>query len=77
MIFLESSDKENIFAFTRTSDEDKIFAMFNLSGQRQQFEITGETLQGSYKNYFTNETELFGNTGTLSLNPWEYRIYTK
>jgi len=77
MIFLESSDKENIFAFTRTSDGDKIFAMFNLSGQQQQFKITGETLQGSYKNYFTNETELFGNTGTLNLNPWEYRIYTK
>ncbi len=77
MIFLESTNKENIFAFTRASDKDKILAIFNLSDKLLEFELTGKTLQGSYKNYFTGKLESFVSKETFKLNPWEYRIYTK
>lgn len=77
MTFLQGSNKENIFAFTRTSDKDKILAIFNLSDQSLVFELTGESLQGSYKNYFTGKLESFVSKETFKLNPWEYRIYTK
>ena len=77
MTFLQGSNKENIFAFTRTSDKDKILAIFNLSDQSLVFELTGESLQGSYKNYFTGKLESFVSKETFKLNPWQYRIYTK
>ena len=77
MIFLESTNKENIFAFTRTSDKDKILAIFNLSEKPLEFELTGESLQGSYKNYFTGKLESFVSKEIFKLNPCEYRIYTK
>ena len=73
----KKANKENIFAFTRTSDKDKILAIFNLSDQSLVFELTGESLQGSYKNYFTGKLESFVSKETFKLNPWEYRIYTK
>lgn len=77
MSFLESSNEESIFAFTRTFDEDKIVAIFNLSDQPQEFELTGKSLQGSYKNLFTGKLESFVSKVSISLNPWEYRIYTR
>lgn len=77
IIFLESSDEQNIFAFTRSSGSDKVLCVFNLSDQSQGFELIGESLQGTYKNYFTGKLESFVSKSSLNLNPWEYRIYTK
>ena len=77
IIFLECPDNSNIFAFTRSANDDKVLAIFNLSNQEQKFEITGETLQGSYLDYFTNNSQSFGNRKSMSLNAWEYRIYIK
>lgn len=77
MTFLQSSNKENIFAFTRSIEGDKILAIFNLSNESLEFELTGESLQGSYKNYFTGKLESFISKESFNLNPWEYRIFTK
>ncbi|HEY6437823.1 MAG TPA: alpha-amylase family glycosyl hydrolase [Ignavibacteriaceae bacterium] len=77
MTFLQSSNKENIFAFTRSTEGDKILAIFNLSDKPFEFELTGESLQGSYKNYFTGKLESFVSSETFNLKPWEYRIFTK
>lgn len=77
MTFLQSSNKENIFAFTRSNEGDKILAIFNLSSEPLEFELKGESLQGSYKNYFTGKLESFISKETFNLNPWEYRIFTK
>jgi cyclomaltodextrinase len=77
LIFLQSTNEEDIFAFTRSSEGDKILAIFNLSDKPLKFELTGESLQGSYKNYFTGKLESFVSKETFDLNPWEYRIYTK
>ncbi|MFI5237150.1 MAG: alpha-amylase family glycosyl hydrolase [Ignavibacteriales bacterium] len=77
MTFLQSSNKENIFAFTRSTEGDKILAIFNLSDKPFEFELTGESLQGSCKNYFTGKLESFVSSETFNLKPWEYRIFTK
>ena len=77
VVFLECSDKENIFAFTRSSDEHKIFCVFNLSDEPIECMIKGDSLPGSYKNYFTGQLEAFESSRLLNLKPWEYKIYTK
>ncbi len=77
MIFIQSTNKEDIFAFTRSSEDDKILAIFNLSDEPLEFDIMGETLQGSYKNFFTGKLESFVSKESFNLNPWQYRIYIK
>ncbi len=77
IIFLKSTNEKNIFAFTRNSEGDKILAIFNLSDKPLEFDLTGETLQGSYKNFFTSKLESFVSKETFKFNPWDYRIYTK
>lgn len=77
LIFIESTNKENIFAFTRSADKDKILALFNLSDKSLEFDLMGETLQGSYRNIFTGKLDSFLSEQSFNLDPWEYRIYTK
>ncbi|MGB5531114.1 MAG: alpha-amylase family glycosyl hydrolase [Ignavibacteriaceae bacterium] len=77
IIFITSSNKENIFSFSRTSGEDKVLAIFNLSSQQIDLELTGETLQGSYKSLFTGKLESFTPKESFKLKPWEYKVYIK
>ena len=77
MDYINSSDEQNIFSFTRSFGNDKVLAIFNLSDKHINTELTGENLTGSYKNYFTGKLETFSTKESFELNPWEYRIYTK
>lgn len=77
LIYLKCSDEKNIFVFSRSLEKDKVLAIFNLSNKAVEFDLTGETLQGSYKNYFTGKLESFLSNESFKLKPWEYRIYTK
>ena len=77
MIFLKSSDEENIFAFTRSSGKDKVLAVFNLSEHPIEFDLIGESLQGSFKNLFTGKLESFLSKESFRLNAWDYRVYTR
>ncbi len=42
MVFLECTNEENIFAFTRKADQDKILAIFNLSDKPIEFDLIGD-----------------------------------
>ena len=77
MVFLKSSDEENIFAFTRSSGKDKVLAVFNLSEHPIELDLIGESLQGSYKNLFTGKLESFLSKESFRLNAWDYRVYTR
>lgn len=77
MIYLKSSDEKNIFAFSRSVEKDKVLSIFNLSNKPFEVELTGESLQGNYKNYFTGKLESFSSKESAKLQPWEYRVYTK
>jgi len=77
MIYIENSDEENIFAFSRSSEKDKVLAVFNLSNEALEFDLSGDSIQGSYKNYFTGKLESFSRKESFKLMPWEYRIYIR
>ena len=77
IIFITSSNKENIFAFSRSSGANKILAVFNLSKNTIEFDLTGETLKGSYKNLFSGKLESFASKESFKLKPWEYKVYLK
>jgi len=75
--WVNSTDKKTILAFTRAKNKDKIFAIFNFSDKQVEFELDGETISGTYKNYFTGKVERFSDKETIKLHPWEYRVYVK
>ena len=77
IIFITSSNKENIIAFSRSSGANKILAVFNLSKKIIEFDLTGETLKGSYKNLFTGKLESFSSKESFKFRPWEYKVYIK
>jgi glycosidase len=77
LIFINSSDEKNILAFSRNSDEDKIIAIFNLSKDEKEFTLDGESLAGSYKNFFTGKLENFKSAEGFKLGAWEYRVLVK
>ena len=75
--WLNSTEKKSILAFTRAKNEDKIFAIFNFSEQEIKFELEGETIDGTYINYFTGKAETFSNKENFNLQPWDYKIFIK
>jgi glycosidase len=77
IIYLKSSDENNVLAFSRGSEKDKLVAIFNLSNKPASVVVSGETLQGSYKNFISGKLESISITESFTLNPWEYRIYIK
>ncbi|NWG29307.1 MAG: alpha-glucosidase C-terminal domain-containing protein [Ignavibacteriaceae bacterium] len=77
MIYLKSSDENNVFAFSRSSEKDKVVAVFNLSNKPASVVVSGETLAGSYKNFISGKLESISTKESFALNPWEYRIYIK
>lgn len=77
IIWLNSTDKKNILAFTRTKNEDKVFSIFNFSNTNVEFELYGETISGTYRNYFTGKIEVFSNKENFTLKPWQYKVFVK
>ncbi len=77
LILLNSTDDKNIFAFTREHVGDKILAIFNFSDKEINFEVQGESLTGTFRNYFTGEIESFTEKEAFDLKPWQYKVLVK
>lgn len=77
MIYADCSDDKSVLAFTRSNNEDKIFAVFNLTNNTAEVDISGENMQGSFRNYFSGKLETFSERESFKLNPWEYRLYIR
>jgi glycosidase len=77
MNYIKSSDEKNIFAFSRNAEKDKVLALFNFSNKVLEFDLSSDSLQGNYKNFFTGKLESFSAEESFKLNPWEYRVFIK
>jgi cyclomaltodextrinase / maltogenic alpha-amylase / neopullulanase len=75
LIEINSNQPEKVLAFTRGTRKDKVLALFNLSPYKSDFNLIGENLKGSYKNYFTDDAVSFEETEYFQLEPWEYKIF--
>ncbi|NNG26044.1 MAG: alpha-amylase [Ignavibacteriaceae bacterium] len=75
--WVNSNEKKNILAFTRTKNKDRIVAIFNLSDKQVEFKLEDEMIIGNYKNYFTNEVKTLSISESFQLAPWDYRIFVK
>lgn len=76
LVKLPTGADEAIYAFTREKNGDRVIVILNLSALPQVAEINATGLEGSYTEVFTQEQNELGNAMTLSLNPWEYQVYS-
>lgn len=74
---IATSDPKNILAFTREKDGEKVFCIFNLSGETQNFELTGTGFLGKYRNVMA-ATDLFQDFSKtkMTLGAWEYLVFS-
>jgi hypothetical protein len=75
LIEINSTNPDHIFAFTRGLKKDKVLAVFNLSNGELTFDLNGENLSGSYKDYFTGEPATYSDEENFVLREWEYKIF--
>jgi glycosidase len=75
MIKVPNDAESKVLSFVRANDRDGVFAVFNLSPEARDVRLREELYFGSYTDAFTGEPIEFSEPTTLSLDPWEYRIW--
>ncbi len=77
MVKVDSDNDKNVYSFLRIKDDNKVFVILNLSHVEQKATLKGNSYAGDYKSLFENkDIHLDGNL-TVTLEPWEYRVYCK
>jgi glycosidase len=77
MIRVHTSEDKAILAFVRARDENQVFVVANLSAHPLSFRLKGTLFPGTYTDLFSAERVTFDRKATLSLGPWEYRVYER
>jgi alpha-amylase len=69
-----------IFAFLRTNKVtgNEVLVVINLSDQKRPLlHLTGDEVNGSYTNVFSNATKDFTEDKSFALGPWDFQVYAK
>ena len=74
LVKIKTGNDTNIFAFTREKDGDKVLVIINLSSKDQKGNIQGAA--GSYTDVFTATKQEWKDGDSISLKPWEYKVYS-
>lgn len=78
MVQVENSAPAQIFSFVRFHEEgDGVFVALNLSGETAQAEFPRSLHHGTYTEHFTDEEVAFGAGDSLTLGPYEYRVFIR
>ena len=74
---LATSHPKDVFSFVRKDNKSAIVAIFNLSDKNVDVSFSNDTQNGNYRRFMTHETVTLTPETTLSLEPWDYRIYIR
>jgi len=74
LVKIKTGNDTNIYAFTREKDGDKVLVIINLSSKDQKGNIQGAA--GSYTDVFTATKQEWKDGDSISLKPWEYKVYS-
>lgn len=77
MIKVASDNDKNIYSFIRKKDNNTVFVILNLSNQEQTATLKGDSFPGEYKSLFENNEIKIDSPLSVTLKPWEYRVYYK
>lgn len=79
MIRYQTSNDKAVYVFSRQLDKkNEVLVMLNLTPNTVNINFIDKTPKGKFKNYFDDTTFSFDDKGaTISMKPWEYRVYVK
>ncbi len=77
MIKITSDNDKNVYSFIRKKDNNVVFVILNLSPAEQKATLKGNSYAGDYNTLFENSDILINGSLTVTLKPWEYRIYVR
>ena len=77
MIKVASDNDKNIYSFLRKKDNNTVFVILNLSSIEQKTTLKGNSYTGDYKSLFENKDVHIDGNLSLTLKPWEFRVYYK
>jgi glycosidase len=72
---IPTSADSSVFAFIRNKEGDRVFVLANLTGKVQEAELKGNSFEGKYKEWFSEEKAAFEKGASVRLKPWEYKVY--
>ncbi|MDP4208392.1 MAG: alpha-amylase family glycosyl hydrolase [Bacteroidota bacterium] len=74
---VSSNRDSSVFSFIRHKDNDKVLVICNLSPKKiDKITLKSVQLSGDYREVFSNQKKKFANSEKISLNPWEYLVYS-
>ena len=74
LVKIKTGNDTKIYAFTREKDGDKVLVIINLSSMEQNGKLEGAA--GSYTDVFTATKQEWKDGDSISLKPWEYKVYS-
>jgi len=77
MTKISTDNDKNIYAFLREKDNNKVFVILNLSPREQNVILNGDNYAGDYNSLFEAKNIHLNGSLSVSMKPWEYRVYYK
>lgn len=73
------ADNESVFACVRPlcNSDNTVIAVMNMSAENQTVTLDLTGYEGTYKTFQTGESIALEKQETITLTPWEYRIFSK
>jgi glycosidase len=76
MVDVPTDADQDVFAFVRGEREARVFAVFNLSPQSHEVSFDFARHHGAFTDAMSDEPMAFEADTTLTLDAWDYRIFT-
>lgn len=73
---IPTGDDDKVYAFYRQKDNDRVTVILNLSAQPVTTQLEGAGYEGTFMEIFTRTSSEIKPGLSVTLKPWEYRVYT-
>jgi cyclomaltodextrinase len=77
MVKVASDNNKNVYSFLRIKDNNIVFVILNLSPFEQKATLKGNNYSGDYQSLFEKKDIHIDGSLSVTLRPWEYRVYFK
>ncbi|MCF8261614.1 MAG: alpha-amylase [Melioribacteraceae bacterium] len=74
---INTDNDENVLIFKREKGENIVVTILNLSDESQKATVLDGTLEGNFKNLFSETEEVNQLSTSHQLKPWEYQVWFK
>ncbi len=71
---MTTNKDDSVYAFLREKNGDKVVVILNLSKEKQEVTLSGDTFEGAYQDVFNNRTMSLVKDMGMSLSPWAYVV---